>query len=127
MSYYFINRIVLWFAEQLGVKLNPFIMEDSNTFYLINGVKKRTFAVKSNPDILKYNVRPSEKNKSADQLLQQALQKVRVTFRYKIPKHTRKPAHHPQRILMKLDHLCWTFFTETAFILYHFHFMERHQ
>ncbi|XP_017292480.1 L-amino-acid oxidase isoform X2 [Kryptolebias marmoratus] len=71
------HQIVLWFAEQLGVKLSPFVMDDNNTFYLVNGVKKRTYAVKANPNILKYNVTPSEKGKSADQLLQQALQKVK--------------------------------------------------
>lgn len=84
MSYYFINRIVLWFAEQLGVKMNPFIMDDINTFYWANGVRKRSYAVKSNPNILKYNTRPSEKNKSADQLLQQALQKVRDRSLFKL-------------------------------------------
>uniref|UniRef100_A0A3Q2DXI4 Amine oxidase n=2 Tax=Cyprinodon variegatus TaxID=28743 RepID=A0A3Q2DXI4_CYPVA len=71
------HRIVLWFAEQLGVKLNKFTMDDNNTFYLVNGVKKRTYAVKANPDILNYNVRKSEKGMSADDLLQKALQKVK--------------------------------------------------
>uniref|UniRef100_A0A4W6DWF2 Amine oxidase n=1 Tax=Lates calcarifer TaxID=8187 RepID=A0A4W6DWF2_LATCA len=71
------HRIVNWFAEELGVKLNEFIMDDPNTFYLIHGLRKRTYAVKANPDILGYNVTKSERKKSADELLQLALQKVK--------------------------------------------------
>ncbi|XP_068569929.1 L-amino-acid oxidase-like [Cebidichthys violaceus] len=71
------HRIIHWFAEKLDVKLNEFIMYDANTFYLVNGLLERTDTVKRNPDILKYNVSKSEKGKSADELLQQALQKVK--------------------------------------------------
>ncbi|XP_069031695.1 L-amino-acid oxidase-like [Embiotoca jacksoni] len=71
------HDIVRWFTNTLGVKLNRFIMDDPNTFYLIHGLLKRTYAVKANPDILKYKLLPSEKGKSADQLLQLALQKVK--------------------------------------------------
>ncbi|XP_075948266.1 L-amino-acid oxidase-like [Anarhichas minor] len=71
------HQIVHWFAEKLDVKLNEFIMDDPNTFYFVNGLLKRTDAVQKNPDILKYNVSKSEKGKSADKLLQQALQKVK--------------------------------------------------
>lgn len=74
LSFY---RIVQWFADDLGVKLNEFIMDNPNTFYHVNGKRKRTFAAQANPDVLGYNVWPSEKGKSADELLQQALQKVR--------------------------------------------------
>lgn len=70
-------RIVQWFADDLGVNLNEFIMDNPNTFYHVNGKRKRTFAAQANPDVLGYNVWPSEKGKSADELLQQALQKVR--------------------------------------------------
>ncbi|XP_074479429.1 L-amino-acid oxidase-like isoform X2 [Sebastes fasciatus] len=71
------HRIVNWFAKELGVKLNKFVMEDINTFYLVHGLRKKTYAVKANPDILKYKLPKSERGKSADQLLQQALQKVK--------------------------------------------------
>uniref|UniRef100_A0AAX7V3D4 Amine oxidase n=1 Tax=Astatotilapia calliptera TaxID=8154 RepID=A0AAX7V3D4_ASTCA len=74
LSFY---RIVQWFADDLGVKLNEFIMDNPNTFYHVNGKRKRTFEAQANPDVLGYNVWPSEKGKSADELLQQALQKVR--------------------------------------------------
>ncbi|KAK5893097.1 hypothetical protein CgunFtcFv8_006002 [Champsocephalus gunnari] len=71
------HHIVRWFAKELGVKLNPFIMEDVNTFILVNGLLKKTSAVKADPNILEYNVWDSERGKSADQLMQGALQKVR--------------------------------------------------
>ncbi|XP_078132320.1 L-amino-acid oxidase-like [Sander vitreus] len=71
------HRIVHWFADELKVKLNNFSMYDPNTFYLVNGLLKKTYTVQNDPDVLNYNVWPSEKGKSADELLQQALQKVK--------------------------------------------------
>ncbi|MED6268448.1 hypothetical protein CHARACLAT_022539 [Characodon lateralis] len=71
------HHIVLWFVKQLGLKLNKFRMDDNNTFYLVNGVKKKMYAVKANPDILNYKVKKSEKGLSANALLQRALQKVK--------------------------------------------------
>ncbi|RVE60780.1 hypothetical protein OJAV_G00184930 [Oryzias javanicus] len=72
------HRIVLWVAAKLGVKMNSFVMDDPNTYYLVNRVKKRTYAVKNNPGLLGYKVEPNEMGKSADELLQQALQKVKA-------------------------------------------------
>ncbi|XP_022621202.1 LOW QUALITY PROTEIN: L-amino-acid oxidase-like [Seriola dumerili] len=71
------HKIVHWFAKKLGVKLNEFIMDCSQTFYLVNRQRARTYTVKTDPGILKYKVNQSEKGKSADQLLQQALKKVK--------------------------------------------------
>lgn len=58
-------------------------MDDPNTFYLVNGQRKRTYAVQTNPDILKYKLESSEKGKSADELLQKALQKVHKAWERK--------------------------------------------
>uniref|UniRef100_A0A3B3VA98 Amine oxidase n=1 Tax=Poecilia latipinna TaxID=48699 RepID=A0A3B3VA98_9TELE len=88
------HHIVLWFVEQLGLKLSKFTMDDNNTYYHVNGVKKRTYAVKANPDILQFNVQDSEKGRSADQLLQAALQKVRDEVE----------AHGCKAALEKYDH-----------------------
>uniref|UniRef100_A0A665TQ86 Amine oxidase n=1 Tax=Echeneis naucrates TaxID=173247 RepID=A0A665TQ86_ECHNA len=71
------HRILLWVAEKLGVKMNKFIMYDPNTFYLVNGVRKRTDEVRKHPNILNYAVDGNERGKSADRLLDEALQKVR--------------------------------------------------
>ncbi|KAF7644361.1 hypothetical protein LDENG_00223470, partial [Lucifuga dentata] len=71
------HHIVRWFIRELGVKLNPFIMDDVNTFYLVRGLLKKTSEVQANPDVLEYNLTKSERGKSADKLLQRALQKVK--------------------------------------------------
>ncbi|KAM4713881.1 L-amino-acid oxidase-like [Anableps anableps] len=71
------HRIVRMFAKKLGVELRDFIMDDNNTYYLINGVKKRNYEVKENPDSLQYNVDNNERGKSAEELLQQALTKIK--------------------------------------------------
>ncbi|KAK2863358.1 hypothetical protein Q5P01_002891 [Channa striata] len=71
------HLIIRWFAAELGVKMNTFKMDDDNTFYLVRGQRIRTYAVKANPNILNYKLQKSERGKSAVQLLQQALQKVK--------------------------------------------------
>uniref|UniRef100_A0A3Q3AWG6 Amine oxidase n=1 Tax=Kryptolebias marmoratus TaxID=37003 RepID=A0A3Q3AWG6_KRYMA len=71
------HHIARWFINEFGIKMNPFIMDDTNTFYLIHGLRKRTYAVKANPDILKYKLPKREKGKSATELLNQALQRVK--------------------------------------------------
>ncbi|KAK2899549.1 hypothetical protein Q8A73_012678 [Channa argus] len=71
------HQIVLWFAKKLNVPLNKFIMDDLNTYYLVNNQRVRTKDLQDNPDILKYNVLETEKGKSANTLLHQALQKVK--------------------------------------------------
>uniref|UniRef100_A0A8C9XJU3 Amine oxidase domain-containing protein n=1 Tax=Sander lucioperca TaxID=283035 RepID=A0A8C9XJU3_SANLU len=70
------HQIIRRFAEKLKVKLNEFIMDDPHTFYFVNELRVESEIVKSNPDILNYNVMPSEKGKSADELLEKALKKV---------------------------------------------------
>ncbi|KAM8747441.1 L-amino-acid oxidase-like [Acanthopagrus schlegelii] len=88
------HSIVRWFAKKLGVKLEEFRMYDPNTFYFVNGIKKRTYIVQKNPDSLNYNVSTSEKGKSADELVQQALQKVKDEVE----------AHGCKAALKKYDH-----------------------
>ncbi|XP_068444372.1 L-amino-acid oxidase-like [Clinocottus analis] len=70
------HKLVHWFVKKLNLQLNEFVMYDPNTFYLVNGIKKKTSEVKENPDILNYHVRKNEKGKSAAELLQDALTKV---------------------------------------------------
>ncbi|XP_062386433.1 L-amino-acid oxidase-like [Sardina pilchardus] len=72
------HLIVLWLADHLNLKLKEFIMNDNETYYLVNGgPPRKTRVVNENPNVLNYNVSPNEKYKTADQLLQQALQKVK--------------------------------------------------
>ncbi|XP_047242365.1 L-amino-acid oxidase-like [Girardinichthys multiradiatus] len=70
------HSIVLTFAKKLGVELRDFIMDDNNTYYMVNGVKRRNYEVKENPDILKYDVNENERGKSAEKLLLQSLHEV---------------------------------------------------
>ncbi|XP_026178610.1 L-amino-acid oxidase-like [Mastacembelus armatus] len=88
------HRIVHWFVNKLGLKLNQFIMEDLNTFYLVRGQLKRTYSVKQDPDILTYNVSCEERHSSADHLLQEALQEVKDEVE----------AHGCRAALEKYDH-----------------------
>ncbi|KAM6959229.1 L-amino-acid oxidase, partial [Aplochiton taeniatus] len=71
------HKILLSFAAQLGVTLNPFLEEDINTYYLVNGLLKKTYAVKNNPGILNYTLSQRERGKSAAALFDSALWKVR--------------------------------------------------
>ena len=71
------HRILLSFAmDKLNLQLNHFVQDDINTYYLVNGLLKKTHAVESDPDILNYNLTGEEKGKSAAQLFSQALWKV---------------------------------------------------
>lgn len=70
------HRILLSFAAKLQLSLNPFIQDDVNTYYYVNGVLQKTYAVENSPDVLRYNVTDSEKGKSAAQLFSDALWKV---------------------------------------------------
>ncbi|NXA15920.1 OXLA oxidase, partial [Sapayoa aenigma] len=74
------HRLVREFIRQFGLKLNPFIQRDGNTWYFVNGTRARAWEVDRNPDILKYPVRPSERGKSAGQLYREALDKAFKKF-----------------------------------------------
>ncbi|KAM6908901.1 L-amino-acid oxidase-like [Xenentodon cancila] len=88
------HHIIRWYIQELGLSLNPFIMDDMNTFYFVHGLLKKTYAVKANPDILQYKLPKRERGKSAIDLLQQALQKVKDEVK----------AHSCHAMLQKYDH-----------------------
>lgn len=69
-------RILLNFAIKLGLKFRPFVQEDENTYYYINGFRYKTYTVRQNPDVLNYTVYDWEKGKNASQLFNIALGKV---------------------------------------------------
>ncbi|KFP02904.1 L-amino-acid oxidase, partial [Calypte anna] len=70
------HRLVHEYIRQFGLKLNPFLQNDPNTWYFVRGTRARTKDVDRNPDVLNYPVRPSEKGKSATQLYRETLGKV---------------------------------------------------
>lgn len=67
------NKILLNFASKMDIKLNQFIQDDINTYYLVNGQRVKTYKVKEQPDVLSYNLTGQEKGKSAAQLFDTAL------------------------------------------------------
>lgn len=70
-------RILLNFAKKsLGLEFTPFVQDDENTYYLINGFRYKTYTVTQNPDVLNYPVYDWERGKSASQLFNIALGKV---------------------------------------------------
>lgn len=71
------HKILRTFISKLQIRLNPFIQNDVNTFYLINGKLLKTSVVENNPNVLGYNLRDSERGKSAAELFSQALWKVK--------------------------------------------------
>ncbi|NXU78857.1 OXLA oxidase, partial [Oreotrochilus melanogaster] len=74
------HRLVHEYIRQFGLKLNPFLQTDPNTWYLVRGTRARTKDVDRNPDVLNYPVKPSEKGKSATQLYRETLGKAFKTF-----------------------------------------------
>ncbi|XP_059933283.1 L-amino-acid oxidase-like isoform X1 [Gadus macrocephalus] len=68
------HQIVRSCAQRLGVRLSKFVMDDPNTFYLVNGQLVKTYRADKKPALLKYN---TPQQLSADQLLDQALQTVK--------------------------------------------------
>ena len=64
------------FVSKTKLKLNPFIEEDINTYYYVNGLLLKTYTVKENPDMLNYTLNEREKGKSASELFDMALKKV---------------------------------------------------
>ncbi|XP_030193689.1 L-amino-acid oxidase-like isoform X3 [Gadus morhua] len=74
------HQIVRSCAQRLNVSLSTFVMDDPNTFYLVNGQLVKTSMADKNPALLKYN---TTQKLSADQLLDQALQTVKDAVKNK--------------------------------------------
>uniref|UniRef100_UPI0037E72AF1 L-amino-acid oxidase n=1 Tax=Semicossyphus pulcher TaxID=241346 RepID=UPI0037E72AF1 len=71
------HKILLTFANKLQISLNHFIQDDINTYYFVNGVLEKTYAVESNPAVLNYSLNERERGKSAAKIFSEALWKVR--------------------------------------------------
>ncbi|XP_038873196.1 L-amino-acid oxidase-like [Salvelinus namaycush] len=71
------HTILLKIANNAGLSLNPFIEDDINTYYLVNGLLHKNYQVKGDPDVLNYPLNEDERGKSADQLFDLSLQKIR--------------------------------------------------
>lgn len=58
--------------------LKEFCPCNNQTWVVVNGVRQRTGAVQTNPGLLGYSVRDDEIGKTAEQLFDKSLRKVRV-------------------------------------------------
>ncbi|XP_036035165.1 L-amino-acid oxidase-like [Onychomys torridus] len=71
------HKLTRAYVKKFGLKLNKFIQNNNNTWYLLNGHRYRTWEVKANPEILGYPVNSTEKSKTAQYLFQQAITKIK--------------------------------------------------
>ena len=74
-----VSRLTHAYVKKFGLKMNKFIQHDNNTWYLFNGQRYRAWEVEANPEILGYSTDPTEKNKTAQTLFDQAVIKVPAT------------------------------------------------
>ncbi|XP_077467817.1 L-amino-acid oxidase-like [Stigmatopora argus] len=71
------HKILHAVISRFNVKLNPFNQSDPNTFYLLRGKLHKFSSVENNPDVFNYTVDKSERGKTAAQLFNEALWKVK--------------------------------------------------
>uniref|UniRef100_A0A3Q3XGE2 Amine oxidase n=1 Tax=Mola mola TaxID=94237 RepID=A0A3Q3XGE2_MOLML len=71
------HKILLNFISKLQIPLNNFIQDDMNTYYFVNGALRKTYTVENNPGLLNYSLSKIERGKTAAQLYNEALWKVR--------------------------------------------------
>ncbi|XP_028824169.1 L-amino-acid oxidase isoform X2 [Denticeps clupeoides] len=76
-----VHKILINFLSTLNLKLTQFIQDDPSTFYYVNGNLGRSGVIERKPDLLKYNVTPSERGKTAAQLFDKALEPIRSNIR----------------------------------------------
>lgn len=72
----FFFRIVHEYLKKFNLTLNPFIQTDKNAWYFFRNIRKRVSEVQANSDLFGYELAPSERGKSPDQLFEETLNKV---------------------------------------------------
>ncbi|KAM4703091.1 L-amino-acid oxidase [Rhinophrynus dorsalis] len=75
------HQIVLEFIAKFHLKVSEFVQYNLNTWYAVNNILKRTYAVRDNPDLLDYKVKDAEKGKSSDRLFEDSLAKIIEDFK----------------------------------------------
>ncbi|XP_060094759.1 L-amino-acid oxidase-like [Heteronotia binoei] len=70
------QKLVREFLKKYKLKLNPFIQTDQNAWYLIRNRRQKVAAVSANSDLFGYQLSPSERGKSADQLYVETLEQL---------------------------------------------------
>lgn len=67
------HRLVHAYIKKFALKLHPFINETPEDIILVNNIRTTREAYEANPDILNFPLPDHEKGKTADQLLQEAI------------------------------------------------------
>lgn len=70
------HYLVFEYARKFGLSLQPFINETPEDIIYVNGIKTRLKSYQQQPDILKYPVAPHERGKTAQELLNMAVQPI---------------------------------------------------
>lgn len=71
------HRLSHEFVKKFGLMLKEFCPCNNQTWVLVNGVRQRSGAVQADPGLLGYSVRADEVGKTAEQLFDASLRKVR--------------------------------------------------
>ncbi len=83
------HELVLEYVRKFNLSLDPFINRTPNDLIYVNGVRTTYEQYEKNPDILNYPVEESEKGKTADELLNWAIEPI-TSFINKNPKENWK-------------------------------------
>ncbi|KAE8593387.1 hypothetical protein XENTR_v10019103 [Xenopus tropicalis] len=75
------HQIVMTYIKKFNLSVSEFVEYNANTWFAVNNIVKRTYAVRDNPDLLAYKVKDSEKGKSPDELFQESLAQVLDDFK----------------------------------------------
>lgn len=71
------HRLSHELIKKFGLMLKEFCPCNNQTWVLVNGVRQRSGAVQADPGLLGYSVRADEVGKTAEQLFDASLRKVR--------------------------------------------------
>ncbi len=70
------HYLVLEYIQKFGLPIQPFINETPEDIIYVNGIKTRLKSYQRQPDILKYPAAPHERGKTAQELLNMAIQPI---------------------------------------------------
>nr|XP_060615292.1 L-amino-acid oxidase-like [Anolis sagrei ordinatus] len=70
------HRIIREYLKQFNLSLNPFVQTDEDAWYLVRNQRQKVAAVHSNGNLFGYQLDPSERGRSPDELYARTLDKV---------------------------------------------------
>ena len=70
------HYLVIEYIQKFGLTIQPFINETPEDIFYVNGIKTSLKSYQRQPDILRYPVAPQERGKTAQELLNMAIQPI---------------------------------------------------